>query len=86
MSELDLWRETLPERELAAGVIDVKNFHRETPDEVAAKIRHVLKFVPAEKLWIVPDCGFNQSPRWYAVNKLNAMVAGTRLVRAELGS
>jgi 5-methyltetrahydropteroyltriglutamate--homocysteine methyltransferase len=86
MSELDLWRDTLPERELAAGVIDVKNFHRETPDEVAAKIRQVLKFVQAEKLWIVPDCGFNQSPRWYAVAKLNAMVAGTRIVRAELGT
>jgi 5-methyltetrahydropteroyltriglutamate--homocysteine methyltransferase len=86
MSELDLWRDTLPERELAAGVIDVKNFHRETPDEVAAKIRQVLKFVPAEKLWIVLDCGFNQSPRWYAVAKLNALVAGTRIVRAELGA
>lgn len=86
MSELDLWRDTLPERELAAGVIDVKNFHRESPEEVAERIRQVLTFVPAEKLWIVPDCGFNQSPRWWTVAKLNAMVAGTRVVRAELSA
>jgi len=85
MSELNVWRDTLPERELAAGVLDVKNYHRESPEEVATRIRQVLKFVPPEKLWLVPDCGFNQSPRWWTVAKLNAMVAGTRIVRAELG-
>jgi len=86
MSELDLWYDTLPERELAAGVVDVKNFHRESPEEVAGRIRQVLKVVPAEKLWIVPDCGFNQSPRWWTMAKLNAMVAGARIVRAELSA
>jgi methionine synthase II (cobalamin-independent) len=43
-----------------------------------------LEFVPAEKLWINPDCGFFAVPRWLAIKKLNAMAAGTQLVRTEL--
>jgi 5-methyltetrahydropteroyltriglutamate--homocysteine methyltransferase len=41
--------------------------------------------VPAEKLWINPDCGFNPTPRWVALPKLEAMVEGTKIVRRELG-
>ncbi len=44
-----------------------------------------LKYVPAEKLWINPDCGFNPTPRWVALPKLRAMVEGTKIVRRELG-
>jgi 5-methyltetrahydropteroyltriglutamate--homocysteine methyltransferase len=52
---------------------------------VAGRIRRALAHVPAERLWVVPDCGFWETPRAAAVAKLRAMVAGTRLVRQELG-
>jgi hypothetical protein len=48
-------------------------------------IRNALKYVPADKLWINPDRGFNPTPRWVALPKLKAMVEGTRIVRRELG-
>jgi len=32
-----------------------------------------------------PDCGFFQLPRWLSFLKLKAMVAGTRIVREEIG-
>ena len=67
------------------GLIDQKSFYIETPEDVAERIRTALKYVPAEKLWINPDCGFNPTPRWIALPKLNAMVAGTKIVRRELG-
>jgi 5-methyltetrahydropteroyltriglutamate--homocysteine methyltransferase len=41
--------------------------------------------VPARRLAINPDCGLIHLPRDVAFAKLNAMVEGTRLVRAELG-
>jgi 5-methyltetrahydropteroyltriglutamate--homocysteine methyltransferase len=84
MAEIDLLRE-IPDREVAVGVVDVKAYRVETPEEVAARIRRALQAVPAERLWVVPDCGLWETPRASAVGKLRAMVAGTRLVRRELG-
>ena len=84
MSEIDLWREFGVTRELSAGVIDIKSFYVETADDVAERIRQILEYVPADKLYINPDCGFFQLPRWLSYLKLEAMVAGTKLVRSEL--
>ncbi len=84
MVDAGLWAEVAEERELGAGVIDVKSFYVETPEDVAARVRLMLKAVPAERLWINPDCGFFTVPRWLAAQKLAAMVAGTRIVRREL--
>src|SRR5205823_4472467 len=84
MVEADLWREYAVEKELGAGVVDVKSFYVEPPEEIAERIRLLLQYVPAEKLMVNPDCGFFQLPRWLAFQKLKAMVAGTRIVRREL--
>lgn len=85
MAEIDLL-EAIGDRTVAVGVVDVKAYRVETPEEVAARIRLALKSVPAGRLWIVPDCGFWETPRRTAVGKLRAMVAGARLVRRELAS
>ena len=85
MSEHDLWSEFDVDRELGAGVIDVKSFYVEKPEDVAERIRLLLQHTPAEKLYVNPDCGFFQLPRWITQLKLKAMVEGTALVRAELG-
>ncbi len=69
---------------LAAGLIDVKNYYIETPEDVAQRIRTALKHVPADQLTIVPDCGFSQTARWASRAKLKAMVEGARIVRKEL--
>ncbi len=67
--------------DIAAGVIDVKNFAPEDAEQVSRRIERVLEFVPAEKLSITADCGFSALPRWLARDKMRAMVAGTRKVR-----
>ena len=73
-------------RELGAGVIDVKGFYPETAEDVAERIRRVLKVWPAEKLYVNPDCGFGWSPRGMTNGKVAALAAGARLVRKELGA
>ena len=85
MRESDLWKELGIDRELGAGVIDVKSFYIETPEDVAERIREMLESVPAERLYVNPDCGFFQLPRWISYLKLEAMVAGAKIVRKELG-
>lgn len=71
-------------KDVAAGLIDVKNYFIETPEIIADRIRATLKHVPPERLTITPDCGFSQTARWAARAKLKAMVEGTALVRKEL--
>jgi 5-methyltetrahydropteroyltriglutamate--homocysteine methyltransferase len=70
---------------LGIGVIEVMNPHVETPEEVAQRIRQALKYVAAEDLVVSTDCGLYQLPRDLAFRKLRSLVAGTRIVRHELG-
>src|SRR5260221_4884763 len=85
LAEYDLWKELGSEKELAAGVIDVKNHYVETPQDVAERIRPFLKVVDPARLTLTPDCGFSQTARFVARAKLKAMVTGTEIVRRELG-
>jgi 5-methyltetrahydropteroyltriglutamate--homocysteine methyltransferase len=85
LTELPVLSEVAAHRDVAIGLIDVKSYYIETPDDVAERLRRVLEFVPVERLTVVPDCGFSQTARWAAKAKLRAMVEGAALVRAELG-
>lgn len=82
---LELFKQYKTDKEVAVGVIDVKDESVETPGMVAKRIRQALEFIPAERMVIVPDCGMKFMPRERAFGKLKAMVEGTRIVRKELG-
>ena len=84
LHEIDLCGRVTEGKDLGAGIVDVKSFHIEPPELVAARLRRVLEHSPAERVRTVPDCGFFTVPRWLAVRKLNALVAGTKIVRGEL--
>ncbi|HXY24097.1 MAG TPA: hypothetical protein VEI73_05570 [Candidatus Acidoferrum sp.] len=82
--DLEIFRELPPRFELGIGVIDVKTQAVETPDLVAERIRKALEVIPAERLFVLPDCGLLHLSRDVAFAKLAAMVGGTHLVRKEL--
>jgi 5-methyltetrahydropteroyltriglutamate--homocysteine methyltransferase len=84
LDEPSRWRDWPQHLELGAGVVDVKAFRAETGEEVAERIRVLLRCVPAERLWLNPDCGFWETPRWVVKRKLAALVQGARIVRKEL--
>jgi 5-methyltetrahydropteroyltriglutamate--homocysteine methyltransferase len=71
---------------LGLGVIDVKTEQVESADQVATRIRRALRYVPAERLVINPDCGLRHLPPAVARAKLAAMVDGAAMVRSELGA
>ena len=83
-AELELWTKYGDGRELGAGIIDVKGFYPETPEDVRRRIHRVLQVCPADKLTVNPDCGFGWSPRDMSNQKLRALAAGAALARAEL--
>jgi 5-methyltetrahydropteroyltriglutamate--homocysteine methyltransferase len=82
--DLDVFKELPAPFQLGVGVIDVKTQAVETADVVAERIRKALEVVPAERMFILPDCGCFHLPRDVAFAKLCAMVEGTKVVRKEL--
>ena len=69
---------------IVLGVLDLGAEEVETPELVAQRIRRALEVVPPERLVPAPDCGMKYLPRGRAYRKLEAMVAGARLVSEEL--
>jgi len=52
---------------------------------VAERIRRALPYVDARNIIVAPDCGMKYLSRDITNAKLRALVAGARIVRAELG-
>lgn len=75
---------TLPNKTIILGVIDLEDMEIESPETVAERIRRALPNVDKDRVIVAPDCGMKYLPRDVAFGKMQAMVEGTALVRAEL--
>lgn len=67
------------------GLLDLGTHEIETPEHIASRLRGALEYVPAERLHASSDCGMWFLPRHVARAKIRALVAGTNIVRRELG-
>jgi 5-methyltetrahydropteroyltriglutamate--homocysteine methyltransferase len=84
-ADLELIGEISRHCDVAVGIIDVKSYYVETPQDVAERVRRCLKFAAPERLAFAPDCGLSQTARWAAKAKLKNLVTGVDIVRRELG-
>ena len=80
-AEVELLADIAERHDVGAGVIDVKSYYLETPEDVEERIRPCLQHVPAERLSVSPDCGLSQTARWAAQAKLASLVEGARRAR-----
>ncbi len=71
-------------KDVLVGCIDVASERVESPEEVAATIRHALQHVPAERLYPCTNCGMVPLARAVARGKLQALGAGAAIVRREI--
>ncbi len=85
-AEIELIRNIAEKMDVAVGIVDVKSYYIETPEDIAARVRRCLAFAPPERLSFAPDCGLSQTARWAAKKKLKSMVDGVKVVRRELGT
>jgi 5-methyltetrahydropteroyltriglutamate--homocysteine methyltransferase len=85
LAESEVVGEIAARKDVAVGLVDVKSYWIEPPEEIAARVRHFLRFAPPERLSLAPDCGLSQTARWAARQKLANLVQGVRIVREELG-
>lgn len=73
-------------REAGPGVYDIHSPRVPSTDEAAALLRKGLEAIPAERLWVNPDCGLKTRGWPETRASLENLVAAAREVRAELGS
>ncbi|MBK8290059.1 MAG: cobalamin-independent methionine synthase II family protein [Flammeovirgaceae bacterium] len=83
-AEIELLAAFAEKMDVAVGIIDVKNYYIETEEDVVQRINKCLKYVPAEKLAVAPDCGLSQTARWASRQKLANMVKGAKKARTSL--
>lgn len=80
-AEVELLAEFAKRMHVAVGIVDVKSYYIETVEDIVERIKLCLKYVPAERLSVAPDCGLSQTARWAAKQKLRNMVEGAKRVR-----
>ncbi|WP_372410857.1 5-methyltetrahydropteroyltriglutamate--homocysteine S-methyltransferase [Streptomyces luteireticuli] len=72
-------------REVGPGVYDIHSPRVPDTGEVTALLRRALAAVPAERLWVNPDCGL-KTRGWTEVREaLEHLVAAAREARGEVG-
>ena len=74
-------------RSIGLGVADVHRDEVETPERVADRIRRAVGYLgDPTRIWVNPDCGLRTRRLEIARRKLEAVVAGAAIARAEIES
>jgi 5-methyltetrahydropteroyltriglutamate--homocysteine methyltransferase len=81
--DLEILR-SLGKKKVILGIIDLGDLTPETPEMVAERLRRALRYMPADRIILSPDCGMKYIPRPVAFAKLKALAEGTAIVRREV--
>ncbi len=84
MVDVHALKELDSNREVQAGVIDIRSLYIETDEEIVSRIHKVLEYIEPERVYLSTDCGLKALPRFVALEKLKALVRAANHVRAEL--
>jgi len=75
---LEAVAEALRGKELGLGVVNPRTAEIESPEEIAARAKEALRYVPAERLFLNPDCGFGT----FAERPINTPEVATKKLQA----
>ncbi len=81
---LELFKQNTFTKAIGLGVVDVHRHTMETLEEVKEGIRRTLEVIPAERIYVDPDCGLKTRTVEEAKEKMRIVAEATRQVRAEL--
>jgi 5-methyltetrahydropteroyltriglutamate--homocysteine methyltransferase len=73
----------LPGKDIILGVLNLGDLAVETSGEVVARVERALRYVPAQRLVLAPDCGMKYLPRQAAAGKLAAMTLAAARLREQ---
>jgi 5-methyltetrahydropteroyltriglutamate--homocysteine methyltransferase len=87
--EVEVFKEYRNQKEIGLGVANPRTDAIETPGEIVARVKEVLKYFDPDKIYLNPDCGFGtfaercvNTPE-IAYRKLQAIAAAAALLRKE---
>ncbi len=89
--EMEVFKEYRNEKEIGLGVVNPRTDEVESPEEIVARVKEILKYFDPDKVYLNPDCGFgtfaarNVNPPATAEKKLEAMARAAARLRAEYG-
>ncbi len=74
-------------KKVCIGVVSHRHLQVDSPEQIAERIRHALKYIAPEQLIISSDCGFGRQGcnRDIAFFKATAIAQGVNIIRKELG-
>ena len=75
--------ETLGNKQVMVGCLDLSDMKIEPAELVAMRIRRALKHIKPEQVILAPDCGMKYLPRDIADGKLKSMVQAAHMLRKE---
>lgn len=81
---LDLFKRSPFTKEIGLGVLDVHTHRIETVEQVKARIKKALTFIPKEQIYVSPDCGLKTRTVEETKEKLKIMVEAARQIRETL--
>ncbi|MFG6442569.1 5-methyltetrahydropteroyltriglutamate--homocysteine S-methyltransferase [Roseateles sp. LKC17W] len=85
MALLDAFRSFRYPNQIGPGVYDIHSPNIPSQADIVTLMKRAAERVPAERLWVNPDCGL-KTRQWAEVTPaLQRMVAAARQLRAELG-
>ena len=88
--DYDVLREIPEDRAIGLGCVDCRNERIDTPEEIVTRVEKALRFVPPERLFVHPDCGFAPGsaadiPIDEAYRKLCNEAAASKILREKYG-
>ena len=75
--------ESLPDKEILLGVLDLSTEEIETVEIIKARVLRALSYINEERVILAPDCGMKYLSREAAFGKLQAMCEAAGQLREE---
>jgi 5-methyltetrahydropteroyltriglutamate--homocysteine methyltransferase len=85
MAGVEFLKNCPKDKGIQVGVLDIRTNMLETPNEIAARARKVVKHLSPEQVTLSTDCGLKPLARMVAKMKLAALAEGAAIVRKEIG-
>ena len=89
--ETEVFKEYENQKEIGLGVVNPRTEEVESPTEIIARVKEVLRYFEPEKVFLNPDCGFgtfaerNLNTADVAFQKLQSVSAAAETLRQEFG-
>jgi 5-methyltetrahydropteroyltriglutamate--homocysteine methyltransferase len=84
MELLDYWKRRGYDKDIAPGVYDIHSPRVPSAEEIAKTLRLASEALPAERLWVAPDCGLKTRRYEEVEPSLRNMVQAAKQLREEL--